>query len=71
MYRFSVIWLFSIFQRVLYEDMPNLLRETDQDFLHRTGWVYRHDAELHMPNPCVIVQPPVIPLPPVNLPANQ
>ena len=48
----------------------DLLLETDQDFIHCTGWVYRHDAELHMPNPCVIIQPPVIPLPPVNPPAN-
>lgn len=46
------------------EDMPlinffDLLRETDQEFIQRTRWVYRADAPLHVPDPCVIVQPPV------------
>ena len=53
-------------QRVLYEDMPtkflfDLLQETDQDFVDRTGWFYRHDQPLYIPSPCVLVQPPHLP----------
>ena len=53
-------------QRVLYEDMPtkfffDLLQETDQEFVDRTGWFYRHDQPLYIPSPCVLVQPPHLP----------
>ena len=61
----SLISLFCL-QRVLYEDMPtkfffDLLQETDQEFVDRTGWFYRHDQPLYVPNPCVLVQPPHLP----------
>ena len=36
----------------------DLLRESDLDFVQRTGWVYRIDAPIHVPDPCVIVHPP-------------
>ena len=39
----------------------DLLQESDQDFVVRTGWEYRHDAPLYVPNPCVQVQDPVLP----------
>ena len=53
-----------LFQRVLREDMPtkfflDLLKESDQDFVVRTGWEYRHDAPLYVPIPMVQVQNPV------------
>ena len=56
------IWL----QQILYEEMPtkfffDLLRETDQEFINRTGWFYRHDQFLYVPNSCVLVQPPHLP----------
>ena len=38
----------------------DLLQESDEDFVARTGWEYRHDAPLYMPNPMVQVQPPVM-----------
>ena len=38
----------------------DLLKETDQDFVARTGWEYRHDAQLYIPNPLVHVQDPVL-----------
>ena len=55
-----------ILQRIIFEDMPTklffyLLRETDQEFVARTGWFYRHDQQLHVPDPCVRVQPPFLP----------
>ena len=60
--------LFSLLclQRVLYEDMPtkfffDLLQETDQEFVDRTGWFYQHDQPLYVPNPCVLIQPPHLP----------
>ena len=64
MYR-SLVFVICL-QRVLYEDMPtkfffDLLRETDQDFVDRTGWFYRHDQPLYIPSPCVLVQPPHLP----------
>ena len=64
MYR-SLIFVICL-QRVLYEEMPtkfffDLLRETDQDFVDRTGWFYRHDQPLYIPSPCVLVQPPHLP----------
>ena len=27
----------------------DLLKESDQDFVARTGWEYRHDAQLYIP----------------------
>ena len=38
----------------------DLLQESDEDFVARTGWEYRHDAPLYVPNPMVQVQPPVV-----------
>ena len=50
-------------QRALNHDMPRLdffscLRESNLDFLNRTGFFYTHDSPINMP-PDVIVLPPV------------
>ena len=60
----ACLYVILLFQRILWEDMPtksffDLLRETDKDFVARTGWEYRHDAPLYVPNPLVQVQDPV------------
>ena len=57
-----LIWL----QQVIYDDMPSkfffdLLRETDHEFVTRTGWYYRHDQLLFVPCSSVLVQPPHLP----------
>ena len=39
----------------------DLLKESDQEFVARTGWEYRHDAPLYVLNPMVQVQDPVHP----------
>ena len=55
-----------ILQRVIFGNMPttlffDLLRETNREFVTRTGWFYRHDQQIHVPDPCVRVQPPYLP----------
>ena len=50
-------------QRALNHDMPRLdffscLRESNLDFLNRTGFFYTHHSPINMP-PDVIVLPPV------------
>ena len=57
-----LIWL----QQILYDEMPtrfffDLLRETDHEFVNRTGWYYRHDQLLYVPCSSVLVQPPHLP----------
>ena len=51
------------FQRALNHDMPqrdffSCLRESDAEFISRTGWYYTHNSPVNMP-PDVIVLPPV------------
>ena len=69
----SVFILFVIpthlvyFQRIIFGDMPttfffDLLRETDQEFVVRTGWFYRHDQHIHVPDPSIRVRPPCLPV---------
>ena len=69
----SVFILFVIpthlvyFQRIIFGDMPttfffDLLRETDQEFVVRTGWFYRHDQHIHVPDPSIRVRPPCLPI---------
>ena len=55
-------WFFC-FQRALNHDMPHqdffsLLRESNAEFLNRTGWFYTHSSPVNMP-PDVIVLPPI------------
>ena len=38
-------------------DFFSLLRETDAQFLTRSGWSYRRDAPVHMPDQTVHVLP--------------
>ena len=69
---FYIIWTsytfcLLIFQRIIFEDIPtkfffDLLQETDQEFVVRTGWFYRHDQHIHVPDPCIRVQPPYLPV---------
>ena len=40
----------------------DLLRETDQEFVVRTGWFYRHDQHIHIPDPSIQVRPPCLPV---------
>ena len=52
----------NIFQRCLDQDMPqldffSLLRENDAQFLARSGWRYRRNAPVHMPDQAVHVIP--------------
>ena len=67
------MFLAFYFQRIIFEDIPtkfffDLLQETDQEFVVRTGWIYRHDQPLHVPDPCVCVRPPYLPV--GSLPAS-
>ena len=62
----SLRCLFVWLQQVLYDEMPtkfffDLLRETDEEFVNRTGWYYRHDQLLYVPSSSVLVQPPHLP----------
>ena len=69
---FYIIWTsytfcLFIFQRIIFGDIPtkfffDLLQETDQEFVVRTGWFYRHDQPIHVPDPCIRVRPPCLPV---------
>ena len=51
------------FQRALYNDMPHqcffsCLRESDQAFISRSGWVYRPGNSVYLPSDDILVLPP-------------
>ena len=57
----SKIRLF-IFQRVLYNDTPHrdffsCLRESNQEFVSRSGWVYHSRVQICVPFPDIVVLP--------------
>ena len=61
-----------LLQRCLDQDMPqldffSLLRESDAQFLARSGWRYRRDAPVHIADQTVHVTPPGVFIPVKNL----
>ena len=54
---------FVVLQRALQHDMPRrcfftCVRETDQQFIDRSGWVYRQGASVYLPADDILVLPP-------------
>ena len=53
---------YPFLQRALQHDMPHrdffsCLRETDSDFVNRSGWVYRKGASVYLPDNILVLPP--------------